>query len=426
MSYWSKETFSFGNMGDIQLPPCDVLDKRQKDNLEALLGMSPKGILKTFKKLYKDAYDFITDDDNYLLCVPKQNASNLMLVAHVDVVGGVKFPKQLIWESPLVLRAEDSALGADDRAGIFVIVEAVQKAKKLPYILLTNYEETGGKGVKEFCKKEKLPEGVHFMVEFDRQGFGEYVVYSTNFPKELANMMGALGYEKKHGSYSDVSTLTDEFSIAHINLCVGYFGQHTKDETLVIPELMRTVETANILCATEFPTPFKIEKPVYKMYGNTKAHKCSKCGMATWMDTLLSDEGKILCWSCFREKPTVPAKKDNTLKLCTCCKEYALTSTFKTIDGLHMCGECSLFFDEPAQNKEEIYPKDDPRYDVRVVDGQALNFLTMPEKNKAAKWSAVCDCCGLVTNAINCRKILYKGKKVSPTEKVECLQCLTK
>jgi hypothetical protein len=112
-------------------------------------------------------------------------------------------------------------LGADDRAGIFGIIEILRTCKTEglpePSVLITNYEEGGGVGVKAFLKTDLFEtEGLRLMIELDRKGCNEYV------------------------DYLDVPAKVDDY--AGVNLSIGYYDQHTANEVLHIDEMYMTID----------------------------------------------------------------------------------------------------------------------------------------------------------------------------------------
>ena len=125
-----------------------------KNKLFNILEMPTLKLMKYLNSaIRRKHYDIYTDDDNYIFAVPKKASNHIMLVSHMDTVkrGKVK----LIENNGIVTNAH-GVLGADDRAGVFAILEIANKCIKggqpLPYLLFTNYEECGGLGVKQFCK----------------------------------------------------------------------------------------------------------------------------------------------------------------------------------------------------------------------------------------------------------------------------------
>jgi hypothetical protein len=137
-------------------------------------------------------------------------------------------------------------LGADDRAGIFGIIEILRTCKTEglpePSVLITNYEEGGGVGVKAFLKTDLFEtEGLRLMIELDRKGCNEYVDY-LDVPAKVDDYVESFGFQKKYGSYSDIADLTDMHLIPGVNLSIGYYDQHTANEVLHIDEMYMTID----------------------------------------------------------------------------------------------------------------------------------------------------------------------------------------
>ena len=111
-------------------------------------------------------------------------------------------------------------LGADDRAGVYALLEL----KYLPYnLLFTNYEETGRDGAKWAIQdiKDVLFKNTCF-IEIDRKGTGHYVDY-VGAKKEFLNIFEERGLHKECGSNSDITDLSSELFIASVNLACGYY-----------------------------------------------------------------------------------------------------------------------------------------------------------------------------------------------------------
>lgn len=172
------------------------------------------------------------------------NASPIMLVAHIDTVTRNKKLKFRVKRNRI--RARNSVLGADDRAGIYAIMEILRMCKTsnvpMPSVLFTNYEESGMQGVEAFVKSKKMEKNMNIFIELDRKGKDEYVYYFHEMPKPISEWVESFGFTKDHGSMSDVMTLTEEYSIPHVNLSVGYYDQHTSKETLYPSQLQLTID----------------------------------------------------------------------------------------------------------------------------------------------------------------------------------------
>lgn len=234
------------------------MEKRQA--LEQLLMMKEHEVIihcvAFLEHLYKNVK---TDLDNYVIA---QGESPIALVAHVDTVSWGTKAMTLSWNKN-VLRNETGVLGADDRAGVFGIMEALVKIKKqnlpLPTIILTNYEESGGRGVKKLIEDKALNiEGLHLMVELDRKGCNEYVYYTSSLPQQVKNYVESFGYVKKEGSYSDILDLAFAYKIPAVNLSIGYYSQHTAAEVLHWDEMWLTINRVVSMVADPIPALYKL------------------------------------------------------------------------------------------------------------------------------------------------------------------------
>lgn len=234
--------------------------KRQE--LERLLMMTEHEVLMYCAEFLDNLYHNVqTDFDNYVVA---HGESPIALVAHVDTVSWGTKGMTLAWNKN-VLRNELGVLGADDRAGVFGIIEAVTKIKKqklpLPTIILTNYEESGGRGVKKLIDNKVLnTEGINLMVELDRKGCNEYVYYTSSLPKQVKDYVESFGYVKKEGSYSDILDLAFAYKIPAVNLSIGYYAQHTAMEVLHWDEMWLTINRVVSMVADPIPALYRLSE----------------------------------------------------------------------------------------------------------------------------------------------------------------------
>lgn len=210
-----------------------------KSKLFSIIEMpTPKLISYLNENVSKVHYDIHTDNDNYIFAVPKGDTNHIMLVSHMDTV---KRPKNVVIEERNgIISNANGVLGADDRAGVFAILEIAEKCAQdngpMPYLLFTNYEEVGGVGANVFAKANFAKaywSDIWLMVELDRRGANDAVYYDEP-EKSLKKIVDSLGYKEAHGSFSDVSVLSSYNEIAHVNLSVGYFHEHSSFEILVL------------------------------------------------------------------------------------------------------------------------------------------------------------------------------------------------
>jgi acetylornithine deacetylase/succinyl-diaminopimelate desuccinylase-like protein len=209
------------------------------------LTMTPEQVFKTVRAASPNRGRFRPD-----LYLWIDNNNPITLVAHVDTVRRHPEPPKLDITRD-VIRARNSILGADDRAGCYAIyrlLQARQKAKKpLPNILLTDLEESGGLGARAAATDiDFLATKTRLFVELDRQGATEYVFYSRALPDAIKRYVESFGYSEQFGSYSDIAEF-DECRIPAVNLSVGYYRQHSKDERLHVDEMMLTVSRVDAM-----------------------------------------------------------------------------------------------------------------------------------------------------------------------------------
>lgn len=216
------------NKGKLKL---DLFKMNEIDLFEYL----KKQLLKYYRNITYFKDDYIYAEGN----IP------IMLVAHIDTVFDNK-PKKIIYNSKLKLFYSNNGLGADDRAGVSAIINILESGYK-PYVLFCNYEEVGAYGAKTASENIKIDNKINIIIELDRQGKDDFVTYNcenTEMDKYIENF----GFIKSYGSFSDISVLCKKWGIGGVNLSIGYYDQHTKNEYLKIEEYYNTIKRVkNIL-----------------------------------------------------------------------------------------------------------------------------------------------------------------------------------
>lgn len=207
-------------------------------------------------RLLSEQYKAVTMDKNreYIYA---QGDIPILLVAHMDTVHK-ELPKveqdlqqNILWSK--------TGLGADDRAGIAAIIELLDQGYR-PHVLFTDKEESGGAGASAFIRDFKTI-NVNCIIELDRRGSDDSVFYNCD-NTEFEKYITLFGFKTSYGSFSDISRICPELSIAGVNLSVGYYNAHCSSEYLKIDEWEKTVERVkNIL--TDPPTEKFIYVPRY-------------------------------------------------------------------------------------------------------------------------------------------------------------------
>lgn len=184
----------------------------------------------------------------------------VLLIAHTDTVHST-YPSKFYCKKgiPHIIYG-DHGLGADDRAGVAAILDILTNTKHRPHILLTDGEESGAWGAKELIKDKIAIPDVRILVEMDRRGADDCVFYGCDNP-EMQKYVETFGYKKSYGSFTDISALGPALKIGSVNLSIGYYDAHSKDESINLHEWRTSVDrVVKILEAPPEKTFEHIEK----------------------------------------------------------------------------------------------------------------------------------------------------------------------
>ena len=164
------------------------------------------------------------------------------------------------------------------------------------------------------------------MIELDRRGTEDAVFYDCENKKFQEFIIGQ-GFKKDQGTFSDISILSPAWDIASVNLSIGYFNEHTKEEFLFTKATERNLQRVRkILDMNEFLPMYKGENIL-----------TSKFAYDTW------DFDTVKCHCCHRmidayEGIPVIKKDKNKIDVCGDC----LAKILKSIEWCDKCG--SAFF----------------------------------------------------------------------------------
>lgn len=212
-----------------------LLKKDEYALLERLVTLSQGGMHKAMSTYLKTKYEQVIVDDKYIVAIGN---IPIALVAHMDTV--FKYPvdnmyydqrKGAVW-SP-------EGLGADDRAGIFAILQIIRTGLR-PSIILTTDEEIGATGAKALGEKPCPIEGLKYMIQLDRRGTNDCVFYSC-YNTQFIDYVEKFGFVERWGTFSDISVLMPAWKICGVNLSIGYEDEHSVSEVLFIKPMFDTI-----------------------------------------------------------------------------------------------------------------------------------------------------------------------------------------
>lgn len=226
--------------------------------------MSQPALLRSMKNFLKKYYSkkYMNVTENYILC---EGTIPIALVAHMDTVFKTP-PEKIYYDSKYHIMWSPQGLGADDRAGVYLIWRIVQAGYR-PHIILTTDEELGGLGARKLVQNiNKAPFDIKYIIELDRQGFNDCVFYSCaneEFTKYIENF----GFVTDWGTFSDISDICPAWKIAGVNLSVGYFGEHRETETLNTSAMLNTyTKVLNMLNDAKTCTYYQYIADPYEKY----------------------------------------------------------------------------------------------------------------------------------------------------------------
>lgn len=252
---------------------------------EQLVSLKQKTLLKVMDRCLREKYAKVETTKDYIIA---EGNIPIALVAHLDTVHRTPV-ENLYYDQVKNVMWSPEGLGADDRAGVYSILQIVKSGLR-PHIILTTDEETGGLGAQALADKysEAAPfTDLKYMIELDRRGINDCVFYDVANPK-FTNHIESFGFVTDYGSFSDICTLSPVWKKCSVNLSVGYIDEHTLAEHLHVNAMLNTIDKVKrILQQKEIPDFEYIEQPAYYNYGNVYGYfpdeapnwvKCDKCG----------------------------------------------------------------------------------------------------------------------------------------------------
>ena len=213
-----------------------VLNEREYGLFERLVSLSQQELHKTLGVYLKGKYKNIIIEKEYIVAI---GDIPIALVAHLDTVF-YNSVEEMYYDQKKGILWSPQGLGADDRAGIFAILQIIQSGLR-PSIILTTDEERGGLGAQKLSKKPCPISNLKYLIQLDRKGTNDCVFYDCLNP-QFMKYIEEFGFVEKVGSFSDISFLMPAWQICGVNLSVGYYDEHSVAETLNINSLFRTID----------------------------------------------------------------------------------------------------------------------------------------------------------------------------------------
>jgi hypothetical protein len=255
------------------------------------LNKSEMNIKEKFISLTKRTYPHGTEQDLFPLLCEGLNEdehgnlfiqigeSDVMFASHLDTATSALSEVNHVFEDNIIKTDGKSILGADDKAGVTVMLYMIEnKVPGLYYFFLG--EEVGCVGSKKLAAvhKENKIESINKVVSFDRRGTNSVITYQSSrrccsdafgdaLAAEFNRVESTFKYEK-----DDTGVLTDSVQFINIypectNISVGYYSEHTFNERQDIEHLEKLAKACVKVDWGNLPVERDPSITEYKSYG---------------------------------------------------------------------------------------------------------------------------------------------------------------
>lgn len=181
----------------------------------------------------------VTETSDYLYA---EGEMPVALVSHSDTVFKT-VPKDFFYDREQNVMWSPQGMGADDKAGILMMIMIVKRYKLRPHIIITADEEIGCVGATMLTKRvPKCPfKDCRYLIQLDRRGHTDSVYYDLD-SVVFEDYVNNFGFKTEWGSFSDISVIAPAWHMAAVNLSVGYENEHTNYEHLYFNWWNETLE----------------------------------------------------------------------------------------------------------------------------------------------------------------------------------------
>jgi hypothetical protein len=299
-----------------------IMSGKDVELFEKIAGLSEKSLKQTMENYLKKKYEVVISTDDYIIA---EGDIPIALVAHMDTVFNYP-PEEVFYDRSKNVMWSPDGLGADDRAGVFAIIQLIRKGYR-PHIILTTGEESGGVGARTLVKdfSENPFNDLRFVIQLDRRGANDCVFYSCDNPR-FTEYISAFGFVEHYGTFTDISVICPAWKIAGTNLSVGYEDEHSVSEILRVNWFLSTVEKVEKILKTE-----KENIPSFEYIKGSSLYGFSKYYSTGWNDDYAYGDGivstSIQCACCHKdcfEYEMMPVKRKNGIGTDMYCIDCAV------------------------------------------------------------------------------------------------------
>ena len=330
-----------------------VLNQQELKSLEQFFKLKQSQLLQAMRQYLSMKYEKVIATKDYVVAVGDIPVG---LVAHLDTVFNF-MPEDIFYDRVKNVLWSPDGLGADDRAGVYSIVQIVKSGLR-PTIILTTDEELGCVGASTLIKEmPEPPTPLKYIIELDRRGANDCVFYQCN-NTQFEAYVESFDFVTNFGSYSDISIICPAWGVAGVNLSIGYNNEHSMSETLYVGHMFNTIKKVkNMLNDAEKADFYKYitwNQMTHNSFSNAwnwdPSYGISKEEWDRWM----ASRGK--CNQCgisdfdYNLFPTKTENGETVFFCCDCISEHK---------NVHWCSHCGeAFLNKNKLSGELIYCKD--------------------------------------------------------------------
>lgn len=312
-----------------------TLKVNELKTFEQLVTLRQPVLFKAMKTFLKSRYNKVIVTKDYIYAI---GDIPIALVAHLDTVF-VDPVENLYYDERKNVLWSPEGLGADDRAGVFLILQIIKSGLR-PSVIFTTDEEKGGLGAIQFAIDIPKPAtDIKYLIELDRQGTNDCVFYDCD-NLAFSEYVESFGFVETFGSFSDISMICPQWGIAGVNLSVGYFNEHSVSETLHVNALLSTLKKVmTMLKETNIPN--------FKYIPTKYSYKSWFSKGSDWYKNNY-DEMTVVCKKCglpFSEYEVFPVKTitGGTAFYCPDCI---------AVDNVKWCDRCQEAFESRPEDPD--------------------------------------------------------------------------
>ena len=214
-----------------------ILKPAEVKSIEQFFQLRQDKLLQVMYKFLKTKYEKVYCTKDYIVAV---GDIPVALVAHMDTVFTAP-PDNIFYDRVKNVMWSPDGLGADDRAGVYSIVQILKQGLK-PTVIFTTDEEKGALGASALVGDFPIaPTELKYIIELDRRGSVDCVFYDCDNPT-FEEYVEGFGFVTAWGTFSDISIICPAWEVAGVNLSIGYEDEHSYTEILYVGRMLSTIK----------------------------------------------------------------------------------------------------------------------------------------------------------------------------------------